>query len=327
MKTKKTTIIPIASGKGGVGKSIFAANLSIALARLGHSTIAVDLDLGSSNLYTCLGMPNTYPGIGDFLKSKTVGFNDLPVQTSIPNLKFLPGDGQTPFMANLSQNQRMSLLKSLKNLPARYVILDLGAGTMFSILNFFGLTYKSMIVTTFDTMSIMNCVMFLRNFIFRILCKAVYEDQEVLNILLRRFQQPTGYEPVSIRSLLQDVRTKNPQLAQKAEEKCKKYRPRIVFNMGQHSKDLDMLPRFDAALNQGLSIEPEYFGFMPFDEHVRNSSRNREVFMLSHPDSIASSAIERLANQVINNWDSSTENSMSILKAETEKLYRNGKRG
>lgn len=327
MNTQKTTIIPIASGKGGVGKSIFAANIAIALARMGHSTIAVDLDFGSSNLYTCLGMPNSFPGIGDFLKSKTVEFNDLPVQTSIPNLKFLPGDGQTPFMANLSQDQRITLLKSVKDLSARYVILDLGAGSMFSILNFFGLTYKSMIVTTFDTMSIMNCIVFLRNFIFRILCKAVYEDKEVVQTLVRRFQQPAGLEPVTIRSLLQDVNTKNPKLAKKAWEKCRKYRPRILFNMGKHPDDLDMLPRFDAALNQGLSLEPEYFGFMPFDEKIRHSARNREVFMLSHPDSIACSAIDRLAKQIINNWDTSTENSMSTLKAEAEKLYKNGKRG
>ena len=44
--TPLKTIIPIASGKGGVGKSIFSANLAIALARLGHPTVAVDLDLG-----------------------------------------------------------------------------------------------------------------------------------------------------------------------------------------------------------------------------------------------------------------------------------------
>ena len=40
---KDVTIIPIAAGKGGVGKTFLAANLAIALADLGHRTIAVDL--------------------------------------------------------------------------------------------------------------------------------------------------------------------------------------------------------------------------------------------------------------------------------------------
>ena len=49
-----STIIPIASGKGGVGKSFLAANLAIALAKLGKQVIVADLDFGGSNLHTCL---------------------------------------------------------------------------------------------------------------------------------------------------------------------------------------------------------------------------------------------------------------------------------
>jgi Mrp family chromosome partitioning ATPase len=61
-------IIPIASGKGGVGKSFLAANLAMALAQSGHRTIAADLDLGGSNLHSFLGLPNRHPGICDFIR-------------------------------------------------------------------------------------------------------------------------------------------------------------------------------------------------------------------------------------------------------------------
>jgi len=40
------SLLPIASGKGGVGKSVIAANLGFALARAGHAVVLVDLDLG-----------------------------------------------------------------------------------------------------------------------------------------------------------------------------------------------------------------------------------------------------------------------------------------
>ena len=59
------TIIPIASGKGGVGKSVITANLAVNLAERGYKVIAADLDLGGSNLHTCLGLDNNNPGIGD----------------------------------------------------------------------------------------------------------------------------------------------------------------------------------------------------------------------------------------------------------------------
>src|SRR5438270_243623 len=39
----------IGGGKGGVGKSLVASNLSIALSQTGNHVIGVDLDLGGSN--------------------------------------------------------------------------------------------------------------------------------------------------------------------------------------------------------------------------------------------------------------------------------------
>ena len=44
-----STIIAIASGKGGVGKTLVTASLAIALQRRGHSVLAVDADMGLRN--------------------------------------------------------------------------------------------------------------------------------------------------------------------------------------------------------------------------------------------------------------------------------------
>ena len=42
--------IVIASGKGGTGKTMFAANLGATLARQGHKVVLIDLDTGLRNL-------------------------------------------------------------------------------------------------------------------------------------------------------------------------------------------------------------------------------------------------------------------------------------
>src|SRR5262249_3249095 len=99
------TIIPVAGGKGGVGKSFVTANLDVALAIRGQSTIVVDLDLGNSNLHSFLGLENRYPGIGEYLRG-TVDRStaELVIPTGIPHLSFLPGDGRMPFMANITHN-------------------------------------------------------------------------------------------------------------------------------------------------------------------------------------------------------------------------------
>lgn len=325
---QKRTIIPIASGKGGVGKSVLAANLSIALAMMGHSTVAVDLDLGGSNLYTCLGIPNRYPGIGDFLRAGSVDFEDLLVETSIPNLKFLPGDGRTPFMANISHEQRLLLIRKLREISARYVILDLGAGSVFNTLNFYGLAYKGIIISTFETPSVMNFIMFLRNFMFRVISNVVRPNQDALNLLISAFQQPINAKPLTIRALLGQLADIDPKLALKAQQTCRSYHPRIIFNMGDHPDELNMLEKLDHTLRQGLSAEADYFGFIFYDDIVRQAAKNREILLTQYPRSVVSESIRQIARRIVHIWDRNLANSGVYLMENTrnqyEKIMKNG---
>jgi len=318
---EQTTIIPIASGKGGVGKSFLTANLSIAIAKLGFSTVVVDLDLGGSNLYTYLGMPNKHPGIGDYLKGKEVRFNDLLVRTKILNLKYIPGDGRTPFMANISYAQRMTLLRDLKQIPARYIFLDLGSGSTFNTLNFFGLAHKGIIVTTLEIPSIMNFLAFLKNFMFYIILKAVSHNKEVLKILITAFHQPIKSEPSSVKSLLDKISDIDRNLAIKAHNLCRNYRPRIIVNMGDRFDDLKILRRIDDILKRKLSIEADYFGFIYYDDVVRKSVQNRETLFTRYPQSIASKSIKHVAGRINRIWDQPVEKSMVRLFEDTKRKH------
>ena len=74
-----------------MGKTQIAANLAIALAQAGKSTVVVDLDLGGSNLHSHLGLPNRHAGLGDYLRVRTADLKDLLVETSVDGLRFIPG--------------------------------------------------------------------------------------------------------------------------------------------------------------------------------------------------------------------------------------------
>ena len=51
-------IIVVTSGKGGVGKTTTTSNIGMSLARLGHSTLLIDADVGLRNLDLLLGLEN-----------------------------------------------------------------------------------------------------------------------------------------------------------------------------------------------------------------------------------------------------------------------------
>ncbi len=314
----KATFIPIASGKGGVGKSMFAANLAIALAAGGDESVAVDLDFGGSNLYTFLGISNKYPGIGDYFKSSEIRFNDLFVQTSIPNLRFIPGDGRIPFMANISREQRGILLKHIRNISAKYVLLDIGAGTAFNSLQFFGLSYRGIIVTTFEIPSIMNFIMFLRNFIFRVIAVIVHGNKKVFSMVNKAFNVSIHATPVTVKTLISKIKEMDQDLAEKVETACSRYRPRIVFNMSDSPENLKVLAKIRDTLKKGLSIDVEFLGCIFFDKQVRAASIKGDVFLYNYPESIAAKSIKQIAKNISRNLGRPIENShISLMKEAT----------
>ena len=83
-----STIIAIASGKGGVGKTLVTASLAIALQRRGQSVLAVDADMGLRNLDLMFGMlDDVLYDIGDVIKGR--GCAGEAVLTVADELEFL----------------------------------------------------------------------------------------------------------------------------------------------------------------------------------------------------------------------------------------------
>ena len=77
VNTSEITVIGIASGKGGVGKSTVAVNLGLAFAKLGRRTLLLDADLGLANAQILMGLDAPYD-IGDVVFAKV---SDVEVLT------------------------------------------------------------------------------------------------------------------------------------------------------------------------------------------------------------------------------------------------------
>ena len=77
-------IIPIASGKGGVGKSLLSANLAIALGQADKKVILADLDLGASNLHLVIGHQAPKCGLGNYLTGQ-VAFENIILESEYKN--------------------------------------------------------------------------------------------------------------------------------------------------------------------------------------------------------------------------------------------------
>ena len=315
---KKAVIIPVASGKGGVGKSIFSANLAVALAQMGKETCAVDLDFGGANLHNYLGMSNKYAGIGDYLKAGNADFKTLMVKTHVPNLSMVPGDGKTPFMANVPFEQRERLLNAVRDIKGDYTILDLAAGSTFNTLNFFGLAHKAVMITTFETPAVMNFLMFLKYFVFRIVSSMVRHDDHVFTIVKNAFRQASGGSPLTTDGLIRIIGREDRHLAEKSATAVAHYRPRIIFNMGEGPEDLNVIRKVERTIRNSLSLEADYLGFIFFDANLRQAVKTEKSLMTEYPDLPFCRDVKDIAAKIITGWEKPMPGSIEALYEETK---------
>ena len=316
----RPTIIPIAGGKGGVGKTFFTANLAIALAEMGHPTVAMDMDLGGSNLHFFLGLPNRFPGIGNFLKTRSAELEEMLVSTEIPNLQFLPGDGLSPFMANIPHAQKIRLISRIIKLPAEYILLDLGAGTSFNTLDLFRLSPHGFVITTPEYPAIMNMMAFLKHVLLRTIEGNFTRNHYICEMLHSTYKTD---KQINIGELQSRIAAIDHEAGKTVMELCRKYRPRVVFNMGEHPDEIKISEQINNSLKNILSLEVDYFGFIFNDPAVRQSIKKKIPFIPCYRKNMTTENIERIAERIVKYWSKPIDNSALRLLNHTRKVYEN----
>ncbi len=310
----KPTIIPVAGGKGGVGKSLLTANLAVALAERGHRVVAVDLDLGGSNLHSFLGIGNKHPGIGDFLKARSADLDQMLVATGEPNLSLIPGDGRTPLMANINFAQKLRLVSHISRLRSDYILLDLASGSAYNTLDFFRLVPRGVLVMTPEHTSIMNMMTFLKNLLIRI-----FDRRFAKNLKIRRELDAAGKRPMddpqlSVAELRERIAGISPDAAEEVDRICREFRPRIVFNFGEHPDEMGLAEQIDKNLSKILSLDVEYYGFVFRDPSLTRAVRKGAAPLLHHCDGIAVANIRSIAERIERFWERSLPSTAPLIQ-------------
>lgn len=154
-------VIAVASGKGGVGKTSLSANLAIALGKAGRRVLAMDADLGLSNLDLCFGVSPvlTLMDVFDGFASLTEVL--CPVAGGV---MLLPGCSGNYDMANLDVKKRYELFEAIDGLEDDFdvVVLDTGAGIGSNAVSFAGAASDVLIVVNPDPTSLADAYAFMK---------------------------------------------------------------------------------------------------------------------------------------------------------------------
>jgi flagellar biosynthesis protein FlhG len=157
------TLISVASGKGGVGKSVVSTNLALALAKTGRSVLLADLDVGGADAHILFGQLNPPVTLTDFLNKRVSRLDDvaLPV-TFHPTLRLIAGTGETLATANMPYARKKRLMNHFQRLDADVVVIDIGAGTSYHALDFFLMADIHLAVTTPEPTAVLDLYRFIK---------------------------------------------------------------------------------------------------------------------------------------------------------------------
>lgn len=283
------------SGKGGVGKSVVAANLGVLLARRGETVALLDADLGGANLHTMLGMRNPSRTLSDFLARRCRTLQEVLNPTPQERLWLVSGARALMEAANPSFGQKLKILRHISALPVEHVLLDLGAGSSFSVLDFFLAAAVPVLVVVPEPTSVENTYQFIRAAFYRRLKRAGERDV-VQPVVQQVMEEGTVRSP---RELIERVRRINPAIGAALANAAGSFAPAVLVN--QVSDDLQRRLGRDiaTACRDYFGVDVVALGAIDRDPLVSRSVVERRPAVELFPGSAFVTALEGVVERIL----------------------------
>ncbi len=274
----KSQMWAVGGGKGGVGKSLITLMLGAALTRWGKKVVIVDADLGGSNLNILTGINHPPFTLADFMQGKVDDIEKVALPTPVKDLKVICGADDILGMANPGSAQKARLFNHLKKLKADVILLDLGAGTSYTTLDFFLFAPNRIIVMSPETTSLQNAYGFTKTCLLRKLTRDFRGDSKCLELI----NQCNILDERRI-DTMEKLTEAFSQLGEKEKNKLSlcinEFKTGLVINMVKENKDTRLGRSLITVANEYLSVNPEYLGFIEYDKRLDRSINKMAEFL------------------------------------------------
>lgn len=291
--TSKTSaqFIALASGKGGVGKTLISLGIGWSLTRLGHRVVIVDLDFGVGNLQISAGLGKVAHSLDEFVRGTTQDLNTL--LTPVPNndkLWIVSSAGRRSSATHFAPKRRGDLIEQLRRLNANLVVLDLGAGCSRETIDYFQAAEHRVVVATADLASMTALTAFLKKALIRGLIDDLTSADPELAFLAER-------EFTHVGEIYGTVEREKGGAWCDAHVRAaiRRFRPAVLLN---RAGGADQAPaeRIRRNLERQFNVETKIIGRIPEDEAVTRCRRSGRNVFYAEPRSSFAKAIAACAN-------------------------------
>ncbi len=289
-------IVAIAGGKGGVGKSLVAANVGIFLATLGKRVVLVDASFGAANLHIFAGVSRPARSLGECLTPNGPALSELAVATHVPGVRLIGGVWDSPALAEPGLDRARSLGVQLRQLVADWVVVDLGPGLARSTLELFLAADLGLVIAVPDPTSIELMHRFIKAAFL-----AHLERRGLSRLAQPREPVAINYEqgaPSPLEIYLSAVAKDAPEVDE-LREAILRFAPQLVVNSARSKSDMELGRAVASVARRRLGAGIRYLGHLEYDEAVWASTRRRRPLLIEHPETRIAKCFERVARGLL----------------------------
>lgn len=297
----KKTVIAVASGKGGVGKSIFSANLAIMLGAKGKRVVLVDADIGAANLHTILGIKYPEKTLKDFIDKTTGSIEQALIPTSNENVRLLSSAGEVLSLIFPKYEERQRLMRALQKLDTDVIIFDIAAGTHQRATDFFNMADIGVLIIEPVPTSIENAFSFMKNLLTRALMRYYYHDKEMVALIIDSLDPKKAGKVLLLNEVLDICEKKSPANIISFREQVLNGIKRfyLVANSLTTLEQEKVAEEFRNVAQRFLSLDMSVLGDLPFEKQMNSALGQQVPFVTKYPDSGFAKSLERMAEKII----------------------------
>ncbi len=292
---KEKKIISVGGGKGGVGKTCFAANIGISLALKGKKVVLVDADIEGANLHTFVGINYPQKSLDDYINFKVKNIEEIILSTPVPHLRLISSCGSMFSLSGLNYSQRRRLIGAVCHIDADIVIFDISAGSRMRVIDYFSIARFMVIIIEPSPTVLENAYGFLNNLVYRHLLRIFYTDRTSHQMIVDYFKEKRG----PMEGFLEDLLGR---LESVSHEKTGMFWSFInsldniylVVNKVGSEEKKELADRFARMVKRYLMINLKYGGYLPSEPRIDESVKKRLPFVMYYPHSNYTNAMNEI---------------------------------
>ncbi len=229
-------------------------------------------------------MPSPPLTLSDFFRRDVASLNDIVLPTTCENLYLISGARALLDMANPAHAQKMKFIRQLLSLDLDHIFIDLGAGSSFTVMDFFLAAQEQLMVVAPTPTSVENAYHFLKAVFYRKLRKAIGKAGAAY-LVDRVLEEKVKRGVRSPRDLLRHIGEVWPEGGPQLAEEMTRFAPRLIVNQARRPEDRTLGDRMATACRDFFGADVICAGHIQNDDRVLQAIQARRPALDMFPES------------------------------------------